>query len=91
MSITNMLSVANVTDQKREGRTRKRSVIQIHIYVIKTNWFEVASRDVTHSLFPDDATDTTETTLIGYLAVEIGRQSITEANVLEVLEILAGS
>ena len=57
MSITNMLSVANVTDQKREERTRKMSVIQIHIYVIQTNWFEVASRDVTHSLFPDDATD----------------------------------
>ena len=57
MSITNMLSVANVTDQKREERTRKMSVIKIHIYVIQTNWFEVASRDVTHSLFPDDATD----------------------------------
>ena len=73
MSITNMLSVANVTDQKREERTRKMSVIKIHIYVIQTIGLRLLV-EMLHTAFSPMTRQTTETTLIGYLAVEIGRQ-----------------
>ena len=83
MSITNMLSVANVTDQKREERTRKMSVIKIHIYVIQTIGLRLLV-EMLHTAFSPMTRQTTETTLIGYLAVEIGRQSNVLEEVLEI-------